>query len=85
MSVPSCLGTVAAHHNGEDNGSHRRLEDPEESQTQALDEGEEVDTSLGDMAQVDQVRLVLGWHQEQLQTVHELKQHNSQIKKTKQN
>lgn len=76
MSVPSNLEMVAAHHNGEDNGSHCRLEDPEESQTQALDESEEVDTSLGDVPQVDQVRLVLAWHQEQLQTVHELKQHN---------
>lgn len=58
------LEAVAAHHNGEDDSSHSRFEDPEESQTQALDEGEEVDTSLGNMPQVDQVRLVLGWHQE---------------------
>lgn len=26
----------------------------------------------GDVPQVDEVRLVLGWHEEQLQTVHEL-------------
>lgn len=55
-----------SHHDREDDGSHSRLEDPEESQTQALDEGEEVDASLGDVPQVDQVRLVLCWHQEQL-------------------
>lgn len=73
MSISSSLVTMAAHHHGEDNGSHRRLEDPEESQTQALDEGEEVDASLGDVPQVDQIRLVLGWHQVQLQAVHELK------------
>lgn len=80
MSVLSNLGTAAAHHHGKDNGSYGRLEDPEESQTQALDEGEEVDTPLGDVPQVDQVRLVLGWHQEQLQTVHELKHNNRRIK-----
>lgn len=67
--------SLVAHHNGEDDGSHCRLEDPQESQTQALDKGEEVDTSLGDVPQVDQVRLVFGWHQEQLQTVHKLKKH----------
>lgn len=70
------LGAPAAHHDGEDDGSHCRLEDPQECQTQALDEGEEVDTSLGDVPQVDQVRLVFGRHQEQLQTVHKLKKHN---------
>lgn len=71
------LGALVAHHNGEDDGSHCRLEDPQESQTQALDKGEEVDTSLGDVPQVDQVRLVFGWHQKQLQTVHELKKHKA--------
>ena len=65
-----------SHHDGEDDGSHGGLEDPEEGQTQALDEGEEVDASLGDVAQVDQVRLVLGRHQEQLQPVHELRHAN---------
>lgn len=51
-------------HDGEYDGCDSRLEDPEESQTKALDEGEQVDASLGDVAQVDQVRLVLCWHQE---------------------
>lgn len=76
----SAVSVIAAfsHHDREDDGSHSRLEDPEEGQTQALDEGEEVDASLGDVPQVDQVRLVLGWHQQQLQTVHELKQANKQ-------
>lgn len=63
-----------SHHDREDDGSHGRLEDPEEGQTHRLDEGEEVDASLGDVPQVDQIRLVLGWHQEELQPVHELTQ-----------
>lgn len=67
-------GKPFPHHDGEDDGSHGGLEDPEEGQTQALDEGEEVDASLWDVPQVDQVWLVLGRHQEQLQAVHELKQ-----------
>lgn len=60
------------HHDGEDDGGHRGLEDPEEGEAQALDEGEEVDASLGDVTQVDQVWLVLGRHQEELQAIHEL-------------
>lgn len=63
---------VARYHDGEDDGSHGGLEDPQEGQAQGLDEGEEVDASLWDVAQVDEVRLVLGGHQEQLQPVHEL-------------
>lgn len=59
-------------HDREDDGRHGGLEDPEQGQTKALDEGEEVDASLGDVAQVDQVRLVLGGHQHQQQAVHEL-------------
>lgn len=65
-----------SHHDREDDGSHSRLEDPEGGQAQALDEGEEVDASLGDVPQVDQVRLVLGRHQQQLQAVHELTRAN---------
>ena len=68
-----------AHHDREDDGSHGRLEDPEEGQTHGLEEGEEVDASLGDVPQVDQVRLVLGWHQEELQAVHELTQTDTQV------
>lgn len=68
-----------SHHDREDDGGHSRLEDPEGGQAQALDEGEEVDASLGDVPQVDQVRLVLGWHQQQLQAVHELTRANRQF------
>lgn len=62
----------AWYHDGKDDGGHGGLEDPQEGQAQGLDEGEEVDASLWDVAQVDEVRLVLGGHQEQLQSVHEL-------------
>lgn len=63
-----------SYHDGEDDGGDGGLQDPQEGQAQGLDEGEEVDASLGDVPQVDQVGLVLGGHQEQLQAVHELKQ-----------
>lgn len=71
LSIKGCDG-APAHHDGEDDGGHGGLEHPEEGQAQGLDEGEEVDAALGHVAQVDQVRLVLGGHQQQLQTVHEL-------------
>lgn len=78
----SCLAAsviaAVSHHDREDDGSHGRFEDPEEGQAQTLDEGEEVDASLGYVPQIDQVRLVLGWHQEQLQAVHELTEANTQ-------
>lgn len=61
-----------SHHDREYDGSHSGLEDPEQSQAQDLDEGEEVDLSEGDVSQVDQVGLMLGRHQEQLETIHEL-------------
>lgn len=63
---------LGGYHDGEDDGGHGGLEDPQQRQAQGLDEGEEVDASLRDVAQVDEVRLVLGGHQEQLQPVHEL-------------
>lgn len=56
----------ACYHDGKDDGGHGGLEDPQEGQAQGLDEGEEVDASLWDVAQVDEVWLVLGRHQEQL-------------------
>lgn len=79
IEICAFLFSYASHcrksnHDREDDGSHCRLEDPEEGQTQGLDESEEVDASLGDVSQVDQVRLVLGWHEEQLQAVHKLTQ-----------
>lgn len=60
-------------HNGENNGSHSGLEDPEERQTKQLDESEEMDLPQWDVPQVDQVWLVFGRHEEQLEPVHKLR------------
>lgn len=60
-------------HNGENNGSHSGLEDPEERQTKQLDESEEMDLPQWDVPQVDQVWLVFGRHEEQLESVHKLR------------
>lgn len=52
QSLCVCVQLTSAsvsHHDREDDGSYCRLEDPEQGQTQALDEGEEVDASLGDV------------------------------------
>ena len=67
------------HHDREDDGGHGGLEDPQQGQAERLNEGEEVDAALRDMPQVDEVGLVLGGHQQQLQAVHELtwKRYNS--------
>lgn len=65
--------TTGSHHHREHDGGHGGLEDPEQSQADDLQEGEEVDLPEGDVPQVDEVRLVFGRHQEQLQTVHELR------------
>lgn len=80
MQIGVCVQLQhVSHHDREDDGSHGGLEDPQESQAQGLDEGEEVDASLRHVPQVDQVWLVLGGHQEQLQAVHELKQANRAV------
>lgn len=65
-------------HNGENNGSHSGLEDPEERQTKQLDESEEMDLPQWDVPQVDQVRLVFGRHEEQLEPVHKLREKKQQ-------
>lgn len=59
-------------HDRENDGSNSRFEDPQAGQAQGLDESEEMDASLGNVPQVDQVRLVLCRHEEQLQAIHEL-------------
>lgn len=69
------------HHDGENDGSHGGLEDPEQCQAQDLDEGEEVDLPEGNVSQVNQVGLVLRRHQKQLQTIHKLQPENEQSTK----
>lgn len=71
--MQSCRALVS-HHDRENDGRHGGLEDPEQRQAQDLDEGEEVDLPEGDVPQVHQVGLVLGRHQQQLETIHELQE-----------
>lgn len=66
------LNLNVSYHDGEYNSGHGGLEDPEQSQAEDLDEGEEVDLPEGDVSQVNQVRLMLRWHQKQLETIHKL-------------
>lgn len=61
------------HHHGEDDGGACRLDGPEDDKAAELDRGEDVDLPQRDVAQVDQVRLVLGRHAEQLDPIEELR------------
>lgn len=49
----------STYHDREYDSSHGGFEDPEEGQAHHLQEGEEVDPAQWDVAQVDEVRLVL--------------------------
>lgn len=60
------------YHDGEDDGEEGGFEDPEYGQADDLQEGEEMDPPERHVAQVGKVRLVLRWHQEQLDPVPEL-------------
>lgn len=64
----------STHHHREDDSGRRRLDNPEQHQTGELGDSEQVHLPQRDVAQVDEVRLVLCWHAEQLQTVKELRQ-----------
>lgn len=61
-----------SHHHGEDDGGGRGLDDPEDDEAGQLHHSEHVDLPQRDVAQVDQVRLVFGWHAEQFDAVEEL-------------
>lgn len=61
-----------SYHDGEDDGSHGGLEDPQQSQAEDLDEGEEVDLPERNVSQVNQVGLMFRRHQKQLKTIHKL-------------
>lgn len=66
------LNINVSYHDGEYNSSHSGLEDPQQSQTKDLDEGEEMNLPKGNMSQVNQVRLMLRRHQKKLETIHKL-------------
>lgn len=70
-----------SYHDRKDDGRHGGLEDPQQSQAEDLDEGEEVDLPEGNVPQVNQVRLMLRRHQKKLKTIHEL-QKTTEICKT---
>lgn len=63
----------SAHHHGENDGSRRRLNHPEQHQARELGDGEQVNFSQRDVTQVDKVWLVLCRHAEQLEAVKELR------------
>lgn len=61
------------YHYWEDDGQEGGLQDPEDGQTDDLDDGEKMDASQRNVTQEGEVRLVFGWHQIQLHTLPELK------------
>lgn len=63
---------MRGYHHGEDDSGGRGLDDPEQHQTGELHQREDVDLPQRHIAQIDQVRLVLGRHAEQLDSVKEL-------------
>ena len=71
VCVCVCVCACVYHH-GEDDGGGGGLDDPEQHQTGELCQREEVHLPQGDVPQVDEVRLVLSRHPEELQTVEEL-------------
>lgn len=60
------------HHDRKDDSSHGGLKDPEQGQAEDLHQGEQVDPAKGHVPQEGVVRLVLGWHEEQLTAFPEL-------------
>lgn len=57
--MPVCSST---NHHGEDDGQEGGFEDPEDGQAGDLDQREEVHPPQRDVAEVGEVRLVLGRH-----------------------
>lgn len=57
------LRDALSHHDGEDDGSHSGLQDPEDGQTRHLYQREEVNAPQRDVTQERKIRLVFGWHQ----------------------
>lgn len=75
----SSFFTRVSYHDREYDGSHGGLEDPQQSQAEDLDEGEEVDLPEGNVSQVNQVRLMFRRHQKQLETIHKLQKMTGKI------
>lgn len=71
-----------SYHDREYDGGHSGFEDPQQSQAEDLDEGEEVDLPEGNVSQVNQVRLMFRRHQKQLKTIHKLQKNNTSMQHT---
>lgn len=78
----SCKRRFCTYHDGEDDGQEGGFEDPENSQAYNLDESEEMNPPQRNVAEIAEVWLVLGWHQEQLDPVPELRNTAKIIHKT---
>lgn len=65
-----------SYHYWEDDSEECRLEDPEDSKTDYLDQGEQMDASQGDVSQEREVWLMFGRHQVQLDPLPELEHKN---------
>ena len=70
---PEEHSSAEPYHDGEDDGSHGGFEDPEHGQADDLHQREEVDAAQRNVPQEDVVGLVLGWHEEELAAVPELR------------
>lgn len=66
------------YHHGEHDRCSRDLDDPEHHQTGELHQGEDVDLPQRHVAQINQIRLVLGRHTKQLDSVKELQRKREQ-------
>lgn len=73
-AAPLCSGAQQAwaYHHGKDNGGGRGFDDPQEHQTGELHQREDMHLPQWHVAQVDQIRLVLGRHAEQLNPIKQL-------------
>lgn len=77
----SVVSLFLSHHHGEDDGSGRGLDGPEDDEAGQLHHSEDVDLPQRDVAQVDEVRLVFGRHAEQFDPVEQL-QRDREVKDT---
>lgn len=73
------MKSVNPNHDGEDDGEEGGFEDPEDGEADDLQQCEQVNSPEWNMAQVGVVRLVLRWHQEQLDPVPELRAPKGQL------
>ena len=57
---------IRTNHNREDQGSVSRLDEPQYTQTEQLNQCEDMDSIDGNLTQIHQIRLVLDWHKNDL-------------------